>query len=525
MGLDDFEKELFDSLDDYDSKMNIEEEWNILEANLPEPKKKKRKFFFWMFFGGVLSMIVLSLIFFNFNNDNNHNIHAAAVDQSTKVSPRESLKQFNVKDESEDTKDENELINNIPALNAKQAAKNIKPEIYRNQNDRVAPKRNLILDDNLNNNKRYKAVENFNQLNDNDFNTNDHPQIENTKNSLAKMHFQLNESAIPRSLSPTQNLEIVQNEITIKSQENGVATALEKEAKQSATSNEQQVIGAKKIKLINAPIAFLNLPFGLASHPKLSSKFPKEVVRKNTKNNILKRPLYSIAMNYSFGLNRFNRNHGENFSSILNFVNENETPVDFMKVQLKFYRKIHRNISIFIGINFNQHTNAFELNDQFDVERIKENILLEQTYLINGEVTEFRGIIPVSVGVNVTSKLWQKYRSIGIPVGVSLHSDKGKRWFFQNDLALSINPIQSISGQKIIRTATDYYLLNNESYETNFYVGLENQLFLNRAITSKLNIRFGLDLGIDLQSRLSTTANYSMKFSYLGVQTGLSYGF
>lgn len=231
-------------------------------------------------------------------------------------------------------------------------------------------------------------------------------------------------------------------------------------------------------------------------------------------------------MGYTYGANQFKRKTDVvDFQNQIDFLSDYEKSVDYMNIHFKFYRNLNKHISLFSGIRINQHTNLFQLGESFEVERDDPDALLEQHFYLSGLVNEIYGQGQTQYDITIQSKLWQKYQSISIPLGISIHSDLNKKWSFQNDLAAMIHPFQKLEGRKIIRAEGDYFIFDNNTYPSKVFTSLAHQLNFNWKVTNLFSLQVGTDMGIDLSSRLNSDEQYDVRFGYLGVKLGSKFSF
>ncbi|MEM6963586.1 MAG: hypothetical protein AAF573_02395 [Bacteroidota bacterium] len=229
----------------------------------------------------------------------------------------------------------------------------------------------------------------------------------------------------------------------------------------------------------------------------------------------------ALAIGFSYGLNRINLTAPtSSMNPEINYQANDESSVDYMSLNFSYYKNWRKNISLFSGLQVNQHTTLFELGESFEVKRSVESVLVEQHYLLSGLVDNIYGDGHEEYDVTVDSRLWQRYRSIAIPIGISIHSDLNKKFSVQNDLAIAFHPFQSIRGKRIVRTSSDYFVFDNTSFETNVFASVNNQLKLNWKLTDRWMSGFHLEFGTDLNSRLNITNHYGLQFSHFAV--GLS---
>lgn len=145
---------------------------------------------------------------------------------------------------------------------------------------------------------------------------------------------------------------------------------------------------------------------------------------------------------------------------------------------------------------------------------------ISEIYYLAGNIEYVYGPQNFNYEATIQSKLWQKYQSISIALGVSIHTALDKKWSVQNDFAFYISPFQNNVGRKVIRTTTDYYVFDNQNYESKTFFSLGNQLLLNYKIAPRFIVQMHADGANDLRSRLKTDLHYNLGFSHIGAGLG-----
>ena len=460
MALDDFEKELFDDLDGYQSNLNLDQEWQELEERMP--KKKKRRFAIWWLSGLATGLVIASILFYN--NKNTNTTIVTNIDSTTTLNSNDKI----TKSIPNTAKTQKESIVNTKSLSTKN--KSFSNIIVPN-----TPKSSNVIS----------------TISD----TNEQPSISKNTNYI------VSENVI------SENPQTVFN--------------------QKATATFPEAVLLKPIEKINiSNLSSLN--FYLKT-----TNSEIEIQDDYYKKNIVPTPPkdkfkggWSMAFGYTYGTNQFKRKSSVvDLQNQIDFLSNYEKQVDYMGVQLKIYRSLNKHLSLFSGIHVSQHTNIFQLGESFEIERDDPDALLEQHFYLTGFVQDILGQGTTQYDVTIQSKLWQKYQSIAIPLGVSVHSDLDKKWSFQNDLALMIHPFQNTIGRKIIRAEEDYFIFDNNTYNSKPFTSLANQLNVNWRMTNLFSLQIGTDMGIDLGSRLNSNEQYDLRFGYLGVELGGRFSF
>jgi len=460
MALDDFEKELFDDLDGYQSNLNLDQEWQELEERMPT--KKKRRFLIWWFSGLAILVLMTSIVFYNNKNTNTTTI--ANIDSKTTLNANDEISKQN---SATEIKQQNSIINTKPLTTKNKSFSN-------------------------------KVV----------------PRISSSTNSVSTISDRNEQPSILKN----QNHIFSQNVISKKPQT---------ELNQKVTAAFPKTVPPKPMEKINiSNLSSLNFYLKIAdSEIEIQNDYYKKYVtptppKEKSKAN------WSMAFGYTYGANKFKRKSSVvDLQNQIDFLTGYEKQVDYMGAQLKLYRNLNKHFSVFSGIHVSQQTNLFQLRESFEVERSSSSTLLEEHYLLTGLIQQIYGQGITEYDVTIQSKLWQQYQSIAIPLGISIHNDLNKKWSFQNDLALMVHPFQNIKGRKIIKTDSDYFIFDNNTYTSKVFTSLNNQLSLNWKIANHFSLQLSADMGIDLSSRLKTEEQYDLRFSYIGVGLGGKYSF
>ena len=454
MALDDFEKELFNDLEDYQSPLNLDQEWQELEERFP--KKKKRRFLIWWLPVLAIILMVASVLFYNNTNT------ISKIDSKTVTSNKSDVSK--------------QIPNTSPT-----------PQSHKVNTSRLATKNNTFTKKTISKTKT--------------------PSFISKNNS---------ETIVQSSTSQNQNHTISQNQIPKQPQ---------------SISNVNQPI--KNITSLKSNTSLFTLPstfsfFKITNEAleiptdyylKYITPIPPKDIEQDDKKKI--KGSWSMAFGYTYGSNQFKRKSSmADLQQQIDFLSNYEKQVDYMSFQLKIYNNLNKHFSLFSGIRIDQHTSLFQLGESFEVERNNPSVLLEEHYLLSGLVQNIYGEANTQYDVTIQSKLWQKYQSIGIPLGLSIHSSFDKKWSIQNDLAIMIHPFQNAKGSKIIKTETDYFIFDNNSYTSKIFTSLANQFILNYKITNHFSLQLSGDLGMDLSSRLNTGEQYDLRFSHIGVGLG-----
>ena len=447
MALDDFEKELFDDLDGYQSNLNLDQEWQELEERMP--KKKKRRFAIWWLSGLATGLVIASILFYN--NKNTNTTIVTNIDSTTTLNSKDKIVKSitnTIKTQKESTK--NKSFSNIIIPNTSKSSNVVSTISDTNEQPSILENTNYIVSENV-------------------------------------------ISEIPQTVF-----------------------------NQKATATFPEAVLLKPIEKINiSNLSSLNFYLKTTNS---EIEIQDDYYKKNTPPTPPKDKFkkgWSMAFGYTFGTNRFKRKSSVvDLQNQIDFLSDYENQVDYMGVQLKIYRSLNKHLSLFSGIHVSQHTNIFQLGESFEIERDDPDALLEQHFYLTGFVQDILGQGTTQYDVTIQSKLWQKYQSIAIPLGVSIQSDLDKKWSFQNDLALMIHPFQNTTGRKIIKTDNDYFIFDNNTYTSKVFTSLSDQLVLNWKMTNHFSLQLSADMGMDLNSRLKTGAQYDLRFTYLGIGLG-----
>jgi len=434
-------------------------EKELLELEERLPKKKKRRFAIWWFSGLAIAMMFASFLFYN-NTNTDSVVNLKTTSNSNKEISKPIL--------SNKINQQKPIVNNTSSLSTKN--KSISNKVVSN----ISKSSNYVSPIN-DKNKPLLISQNQNHLISKNVISNK-PQITFSQKAT---------TALPKTILP-------------------------KPIERISVSHLSSLIFYLKIS--NPEITIKNNYYKKYISPTPS---PKEKGKNSSKTN------WSIALGYTFGANQFKRKTTVvDIQNQIDFLSDYEKQIDYMAIHFKIYKNLNKHLSLFTGIHASQHTNLFQLSETFGVERNNPSTLLEEHYLLTGLLEQIYGPGVDQYDVTIQSKLWQKYQSIGIPLGISIHSDLDKKWSIQNDFAWMIHPFQKTSGRKIIKTDNDYFIFDNDTYSPQLFSSLNNQLNLNWKMTNSFYLKCSADMGIDLNSRLKTGNQYDLRFSYFGI--GLS---
>ena len=493
MAHDEFEKELFRNLDAYQSDLNIDKEWKELEQRMPE-NRKRRMLPFW--FIGLASLVLITGIYFYCHET--FRMSTAAEQNSKILSSQKETKDSEVQSPTVESADANLITEASKKVHSTSGA--LRKEKYAAET--LTKTESTVINTNL-------------EVNQKTSNKNFSNKTKEPSKSIKNDFLDVNEKTTPILNNSILKNDAKQDDLPKDILQKDIAKSIVKNISDTALSKPKEP-NASLFNLPAIPI-YLNYEKG---NTELPIDYTKNQFSFSSKKKKVKKP-WSIALAYTYGRNRFNRNASlDGLQGQIDFLSQFEESVDYMSLQFKVYKNLNKNLSVFSGIQLSQHVNLFSFKDAFLVEREDPNALLVQNFYLSGNVEETYGEGITVYDVDIQSNLWQQYQSIGIPLGISIHSDLDKNWSAQFDVATVVHPFQNIIGRKIFRPEEDYYVFNNNTYSSKTFFILENQINLNWRLTKTFSVQLGTDMGIDLDSRLNTEDHYSMKFSYIGLRIG-----
>ena len=469
MELDNFEQDLFDNLKGYqsDQDLNLDQEWNDLEAKLPKKKDRRGFLFFWWGSGAIVIALIAGILL------NNRNVEEIATTKSS-------------------SKFESSISETSKPIDKEEAP--------------FETNKSNISKENTNNSK----PENINAPNSNQ--------------ELISSNFKSEVSSVQ---SKPNIVTSISNNVAIQTQDNVIEApsnfVIKKESK--IENDNSFLININENKLVKSttqirdslPLTFLQLkPIVLLDdrfNPTLN--LATQIVYKDFD------AFWSVSASFIYGINKVDRSRSNmDNQDEIDFISTYENRKDYFGLDLKLTKNLNKHVSVFTGLRVSQHTLQFNLNEVFDIERISENEITEELHYLAGNVEYNYGSQNLQYNVSIESNLWQKYQSLAIPLGISVHTDKTKRWSVQTDFAFSISPFQNNTGRKVIRSGSDYSISNNQNYRTNIFFGLGHQLAINYRIAPNFSLQIQTDAGLDLSTRIKADHQYNLHFSHVGAGLG-----
>lgn len=510
MALDNFEQELFDELNDYQSDLNMREEWEELEQKLP-PEERRRKPFFWWFAGAfVLGAVAVGLMLFNGNDNLNGTSNEVKV-----IIENEELN-INSSDPAITTNEDITKIN--------QAALQNEEEIKRVElKKKPTRKSNLV---------RKTEIEigtnNTNQLASNK--TNQTTLSKYSENFSSTSNNTLTNSKYIRSkvISPGAKQNISNSVIPVIIISDNSSSEEQFDENQEAinterTKAENEVMNAEKKEIVtNAKVA--------SENPKEKSNQEKEITENKNKSNIV---VNSAMTPIDVGNNNEVTNSkwfvtaagiigsSQIFGLSLNGANLDYT---YLSSQLKLHYNIGPRSSIYSGIVIGEYRRLFEYDVTF-IEDRTEDALSEIHYLIDGNINEVyeNGVIKYQVQINGSSL--HRHGNISIPIGYSIHRNNGKKITSQFDMGFIFSVGRYHKGERVYYNEENkkYEILNFEDLQTKSSIAYNHQQRYGYKVTEKLSIQTILDLQMEFRFKEIGQNSGLNSFWHIGVGLGAKY--
>jgi len=478
MGLDPFEKELFDSLNDYKSSLNKGEAWEQLAKKLQAPKKKKRRLIpFWLNLLGLAAIIAIAA--YTLTQSEKEDLHKTK-SIVTKHTARQNTNQANSDFHANSTEPNSNAATQVHQNNSIEEHKT-----YQHQNSISTHNANNLTSTVLKNVTTEKLAQ---TITTNTFREN----VQNAVKQFPKNTF---------STSIQHKNNSIVNDSRIKS--TALIAAFSQIAIINNTSNN-------KLNFESALTAFNRLP----QHSRQS------VSIKNVEKN-----LRSLSFNLyaSYGLSNFNRTGSNPEQDMMAYwLNEQEDELDHTSLGMEVHKQISSYFSIFSGLNFNVSRSSFKYQDTLNVYRELDNVVYQKEIYQDGTITERTSTQEVEHIAKIDAKLGQTYRYLSVPLGVSLHSSKQKKFYFQSDLAFHLSLLQNFTGRKILTRNSDYSIVNNHDFERSPFQSLHTRLIFGTSLQGNLKLQIGIAQNWDLNSRLNTDSEHQFKIQQTGIHLALS---
>ncbi|MFK7771698.1 MAG: hypothetical protein AB8F94_06150 [Saprospiraceae bacterium] len=356
---------LDDKLGDYDSPMDLENAWELLQAKRQPPKKKKNFLFFWMLFGFLTIGVTGSYFLLNNETDNNYNnvITETEVSSKTESQPLE------------------ETVSTSPIL----------PD-SRNTNQNNIDDNIITETKTIQNASKNKSYENQNYSNSKE-----------TKSGIEKN----------TPFSKTKNNNVITSDENLgfpKKSTIGLISPKENET-DKAVKNTIQIDSAISQKEVQ-PIAVLFLPSLETSLLKFSQEENYE---------ILDVSYYSIPTVYPPSTstpNYFGIVAGYGIQTKGQVLPE-ESSLDAVTVNAFYEYRFGRSKWFFkTGINYDQFVKKLETTTEQSFSEEVDNQLITVNHFQDGSTQDVFGVADVAKIEKTSSKNFNRYRLISIPMTV-----------------------------------------------------------------------------------------------------------
>lgn len=458
------DKNLGDKLDDYDSPMDLENAWEALQAKRQAPKKKKNFFFLWVIFGMLI--IGSAGSYFLFNNatadtladtKNGVGIQSKISEKiktdSPTLSPSEKINSDNTTANTLTSKEEQSLTTNKNYENLGLATKN---KNYENQNypDSKKAKSKVDSDATFSKTKNNKV---FTPIPNSDFN-----EKSNTNFITPKQAEEANTTAIDSGTS-------------------------QKEVQPIATlflpSLEMSLLELSQMENLAKVEASFSEPYS----------FPPKVKSNN---------YFTISSGYGI------RSRGKVLAA--------ENPLDVISVNALYEKSFGKSRFYFkTGVNYDQFVNSIERSTEQTLTQQVDNQLIAVNHFQNGTSEDVFGVAKVQTIEKTTSKNFNRYRLISVPLILGLDVISSKKISLQVEGGMARSIFGNHSGK-------DFDLIEADFENQGVWQGLYG-LNLNYNLSRNLNIFSSLKGNYHL-NKIGKSEQLEMeKFRFHQIQVGLRF--
>ena len=480
---DQFEKELFDQLGDYDSPLDSLKEWHKLESQLEKKNDRKYPFLF-PFIGGVLIFGIVAFSLWqntiSLENDN-------ANDFVTRDSTKPIVEQMTTKIDKED-------VTNI----SNSIAKSIIPEVTTSEQNKT-----LIVESNATSTTQTSL---------------DTQNIYfQTPQDIAKSNSVYNKPLYETNAT-NQSGKIDETDLNEKQNFTPKHTGKQAGTKSILSNQTRMQIKIASLdknlntfSLDNAPAFNKQIQFAMVEGLVDSHK---DVIESNYKS-------WQIGLAGSFGLPFISRTTTNQDAIDIDWINDYEEAYDFSDLEIKVYKQINRNISVYSGLNASLTRSSFEYKDSRVVSDGGDMVVTERLVYLDGSIEEKKDSIALFKEINIDAKLWQKYWSVNVPIGISFHTAKSKRFYLQGDLGTSISVFRRHTGTLIRFQDNAYNQIANNEFKTSMFGTLRSDVFVGANLNNDWDLLLGISGAFDLNSRLNVDAKHSFKLNALAARLGI----
>ena len=497
MASDPFEEELFELLGDYDSPVDKEQAWQELQSKLPEPTKR-RVFPFWLIFFAFIIVGGIAVYAYTLGQGVQDNISLS----NAEIKLNENL--------STPSGISNVVVNTKNNKSNKGVSEDGSINTISNNNEQKNPEQKLN-----------ENVRNTNNLTSNSSSVEKSTStIDNNNDRIAIS--KLKKSDIFQKGSSVFTQQVSQQSFTTQRKENHVKDNLQ-------VVNIAGVSEFKTFGINNKPPADISLlsnlsiaPQFLASSRKAFTQIPNfAMISRDKKVSAEKCVRWETKFYLEYG--KLNQNRLANKlaqEEIVAWLDDTEKELDYASIGLEFHRQVSTYVSVFSGIEYSGSRSTFSYIDKLSVMREIE--VLQKAFYLDGSVVDNTTKENREHLAYIDAKLTQTYQQLSIPLGISFHSSKRKRFYIQSDFATHLSIFQNNTGQKIILDNNDYEIVNNNDFAKRNFQSFHFKFIIGAKLNSSSSLQLGLSKRWDLSSRLNLENVYDLKMSHSGLHLGIS---
>ncbi len=462
---------LGDKLDGYDSPMDLENAWEALQAKrqAPEKKKKNRFFFIWILFG--LVTIGLGGSYFLLNNATDNPITKTSTEvknakivlektnpASSTLLQTEKTNSNNTTDNTFTNKEEQSLTTNKNYENLGLATKN---KSYENQNTSNQKETSPIVASNIH----------FPKKGNNDLTP-----------SIRKVDF--TETDVLNLVLPFQNEEEnkeVLDQTDARNEVEPITISLLPSLEVNYLASPQLI----KMERLNASISAFD---------------DKEIINPKSASSS---PIH-LGIVAGYGI----RSKGKVLST--------ENPLDVISTNLFLEKRLFTDrLYLKTGINFDQFVNRIETTTEVDLTETLDNQLITVNHFQNGTTQEIFGTAKVQTIKKTSTKNFNRYRLISVPLILGFDMISSKRASIQLEGGVA----RSIFG---FHSGTDFDLIESDFEKQGVWQGLYG-LNLNYNLGRNLNIFSSVKGNYHLNTIGKSDQLKMEKFRFYQIQLGLRF--
>ncbi len=433
MGPDKLDKFIKGQVENHKTPTDPDALWKAIQAKQGAEEKPKRRFlFFWLFGGAVVLLAGLGILFYTLNttDDTNTNTGSLLTEEMKNENENENENKSEIKSDTL-ISTSNKNANNLKSENtvtSSQSTINSNGNFNGNDNTEAS-----MLNSTKNTNTYNSAVTQQGQTNSKSSDTDSSysPTVTTKNNKTSKAG--LNQSDTDKLTTPVL-ADSTNQSSTPTETEQVSTTTLEDQTKTAITS-------IVKIKLLELDVLIISLEapsstLAFVEQQKKNKPAPDYVDKDRSldeKNNWL----LSTGLGFTYG-KAASRLTSDN-EDYLQERKDSETPLD--AVRLSFDMRIQSKKGFYIkpGFEYEQINERYDNQFSRDTLLYRPDIVIAEVYDINGQKTDSIGEAQVVERKTITKEIYNRYRSIDIPLLVGYAHSKNKLgWFVEGGASLNL---------------------------------------------------------------------------------------